>query len=514
MCKSKCCPGDSGSSHWLAVPAVVAAAVLAAAARKAITTAGHVLAVTAHVVVLVLAAAAVLAVLAGLVLLARRTRRALPELRRVRGRAGQPTALRHLPLAVWASIRWRWLTRNLGLAYIDQHRRAKWRSRLIPGSTSAQVVEDRRRRLRYPRARIRPTRHGLTATLRTIPKVGRAEVDAVAEHLADAWHCARVQVTQARPGRLTLVGLRRDPLTEALPMCACPPGLYGPALGAPARPWSLYLGRDTAHADRWADLTDLAGVTVAGLPGKGKSNLLACWLAQLAPLPVQFALLDGKADEFAAWRDRAWLHCGDDLAHAAEVLDQACMVLDDRLGRVTADTGHRNGWRQGPTEDWPLAVTVLDECQSFLDLGAVKGDREAEQLVRRCQASAAKLVRKGRSVMMLTVLATQRPTVDSLPGPIRDNCGLSLAFGLRTQDAAVAALGASIREYGSLSPTLLQDREHVGVTVASLRTGMDPFTWVRTPEADDGLTGPLVTSTAHLRRDITPAIGVPDTIPV
>jgi hypothetical protein len=60
----------------------------------------------------------------------------------------------------------------------------------------------------------------------------------------------------------------------------------------------------------------------------------------------------------------------------------------------------------------------------------------------------------------------------------------------------------------------LQDREHVGVTVASLRTGMDPFTWVRTPEADDGLTGPLVTSTAHLRRDITPAIGVPDTIPV
>jgi hypothetical protein len=38
-------------------------------------------------------------------------------------------AKRNYPLTVWASIRWRWLTRNLGLAHVDPHAQGKLKIR-------------------------------------------------------------------------------------------------------------------------------------------------------------------------------------------------------------------------------------------------------------------------------------------------------------------------------------------------------------------------------------------------
>ena len=86
-------------------------------------------------------------------------------------------------------------------------------------------------------------------------------------------------------------------------------------------------------------------------------------------------------------------------------------------------------------------MTILDECQSYLDLTAVKGDKQLEPKVRRCIFLTSSLIRRGRSVMMLTVPATQKPTTDSLPSSIRDNCPISLCFGVKTIDAAAATLG-------------------------------------------------------------------------
>ncbi len=41
-----------------------------------------------------------------------------------------------------------------------------------------------------------------------------------------------------------------------------------------------------------------------------------------------------------------------------------------RLRSITDLCGQRNAWNAGgPTEDLPLLVTVIDECQTYLDLG-------------------------------------------------------------------------------------------------------------------------------------------------
>lgn len=392
--------------------------------------------------------------------------------------------LRHLPRAAWAALRWHHLSRNLHLAYPDRHRKGK---------------------TRRPRAVVYPSRHGVTARVRTIPSVGREEFDQAAEHIADYWRVQRVSVSQPKPGRLVLRGLRRDPLLEQLDVI--PPGR--------GLRW-LYLGRDEHGDGRWADLANVPGIAVGGMPGAGKSTEITSWLARFSGSPaVQFALLDGKgAGEFDDLAPRAWLTGGDDLDEALGILEAVHGLMTDRLAAVRTVLGTKNAWHAGPSETWPLAVTVIDECQQYFDLTMVKGDKAAEPKVRRCIFLASSLVRRGRSVAMLTIPATQKPTTDSLPSSIRDNCPVALSFAVRTTDAAVSVLGSAIRDYPSYSPAGLALPDYTGVATVTLRTGQDPFTRIRGPWVSEVQAGAAAYASSHLRRDpraVLPVV-VPDDV--
>jgi DNA segregation ATPase FtsK/SpoIIIE, S-DNA-T family len=392
--------------------------------------------------------------------------------------------VRHVPRAAWAAARWHHLTRNLALAYPDRHVKGK---------------------IRRPRAIVHPSRHGVTARVRTVPGSGRAEFDKAAEHIANLWRVSRVSVTQPKPGRLIVRGLRRDPLLEVLSSEAIPSGL-------PVR--RLYLGRDEHGTDRFADLANVPGICVGGMPGAGKSTEITSWLTQLAPSPaVQFALADGKnAGEFDDFEGRAYVMAGDDLDEVIDLLEKQHGLMTDRLACVRQVLGVKNAWHVGPTADWPLAVTILDECQSYLDLTAVKGDKVLEPKVRRCIFLTSSLIRRGRSVMMLTVPATQKPTTDSLPSSIRDNCPVSLCFGVKTIEAASATLGTSIRDYPSYSPVTLADPAYAGCCTATLKTGQDPYTRLRGPYVTEDQAAEVAKASVGLRRDprATLPIVVPD----
>ena len=395
-----------------------------------------------------------------------------------------PRWLRHLPRALWAAVRWHHLARNLGLSAPDRHR---------PG-----VV-------RHPRALVLPHPHGVTARIRTVPGTGRAELEKAAEHIANSWRVSRVAVSQPKPGRLVVRGLRRDPLLEVLAADGIPPA---------RRLRDLYLGRDEHGTHRFADLANVPGICVGGMPGAGKSTEITSWITQLAPSPaVQFALADGKnAGEFDDFEDRAYVMAGDDLDEVVDLLERQHTLMTDRLASVRQLLGVKNAWHVGPTEAWPLAVTILDECQSYLDLTAVKGDKQLEPKVRRCIFLASSLIRRGRSVMMLTVPATQKPTTDSLPSSIRDNCPISLCFGVKTIDAAAATLGTSIRDYPSYSPVTLADPAYAGCCTVTLKTGQDPFTRLRGPYVTEDQAAEVARASAHLCRDpraVLPVV-VPD----
>ena len=119
---------------------------------------------------------------------------------------------------------------------------------------------------------------------------------------------------------------------------------------------------------------------------------------------------------------------------------------------------------------------------------AQRRPRDREGLTRRCIALTGELIRKGRSVLCLTILATQKTTGDSIPTSLRDNSGLAVSFALKTTESSVAALGDAIREYPGYSPTLLRETPNgIGTAVATLTTGTDPFTRLRVPEITEQL---------------------------
>ncbi len=267
----------------------------------------------------------------------------------------------------------------------------------------------------------------------------------------------------------------------------------------------LYVGRDDFGTDRYLPLRGLTGICVSGLPGYGKTSLIASWLCQLTTTPAaQFALLDGKdGGDQEPWHDRAWRHAGDQLADALDVLEDQHAEMRRRLRTITALCGQRNAWNAGgPTEELPLLVTVIDECQTYLDLAQHKGDRALEGLARRCIALTGELIRKGRSVLCLTILATQKTTGDSIPTSLRDNSGLAVSFALKTTESSVAALGDAIREYPGYCPTLLRETPNgIGTAVATLTTGTDPFTRLRVPEITEQWAAERAAATACHRRD-------------
>ncbi|MDB4873093.1 MAG: cell division protein FtsK, partial [Gemmatimonadales bacterium] len=175
----------------------------------------------------------------------------------------------------------------------------------------------------------------------------------------------------------------------------------------------------------------------------------------------------------------------------------------------------KNAWHRGPTPEFPLIVTIWDECHTFFDLDGVKGDKEAERYVRQCRTNAAQLVKKGRSVLFLNVFITQKQTSDAIPTAIRDNCAVGLSFAVKTRDAAIAGLGEGIRDYPSYCPTGLRERPtYIGVCTASL-PGSDPFVRLRVPEVPEEEAGARAMLTAHLLRDPTLNVlrPVPDSVP-
>ena len=419
-------------------------------------------------------------------------------------------AKRNYPAALWARWRWRWLTHNLGLTYEDKHKRRRLLQ--MPGATVVKVdgAQIGPVKLRHPRARIRADAFGLIASVKTVPKVGRGDFEKNAEHIANAWRCHRVQVSQPKPGRLIVRGLLTDPLAVPFGADDVPPNVV-------TSPLRVYLGRDEWAADRRLNVPGLTGITVGGLPGYGKTSFINSLLCQLAGLPVQFVFIDGKGGkgggDYADWHDRAWIWTGDELDAAAAALEDAHSLMRTRFGTVLEQTGHRNAWRTGPTERFPLVVVVIDECHTFFDLDGVKGDQQAEKYVRTCRTLTGQLVKKGRSVMMLTILITQKQTGDAIPTAIRDNCGFGVSFAVKTKDAAVASLGDHIRDYPGVCPTTLQDPQYVGVCTAALRTGQDPFVRLRVPEITEEAAAARAAETAAKRSDPSLLTALPETVP-
>lgn len=408
-----------------------------------------------------------------------------------------PTSLaaaRNWPRAIWARARWRHLAGAVKLAHLDQHRRRLLRPRR-PGSESVRVDDDRPpARQRVPRAVFRPNPYGFTVRCRTIAGVGREECEKAAPHLANYWRAARVGVHQPRPGRLELRAMVRDPLTEPL--------------GADVLPEfdgrRIMLGRDEYGHLRYASLANLSSSVIGGNPGRGKSVCGTSIAVQLAPVPNSdwYVLDGGGGADWSMWAGRAISFATDDLAAARDVIEDAHARMVKRLATLTTDLGTNNAWTVGPSQDYPLVWVPIDESSVYLDLESAKAmGKDAEQNVRAIRALVKNMQQRGRKVLYHVTLMAQKCTSMSIPPDLRDLAGLRLSFGVATVEMAIAVLGDDVRTHPSLSPTQLQGDEHVGVAVARLATGADPYTRLRIPYVDEDQAAAVARDTARPREN-------------
>ncbi|WP_406200951.1 FtsK/SpoIIIE domain-containing protein [Streptomyces sp. NBC_01017] len=342
--------------------------------------------------------------------------------------------------------------------------------------------------------------YGVVARAGCLPGVGLEQYQKAAPHLADAWRCTRVAVTQDKPGHVVIRGVRLDPLKF--------PTEHRPTGQIPEKAARWDLGVDEYAQPVSINLAQVPGVTVAGLPGYGKTSLINRLLSDWAPAPwVQFACADGKVSaayegDYADWVQRMFAFVGDDLEEANKLFKRLVDMRRARSALVRSMLGVKSMWDVGPSEKWPLAVLIIDEAHTYF-----RDHKGSDPKTKKLAALAAEnarlvedLVKKGRSVGMLVILATQKSTGDAIPTFIRDVCPVGLSFAQKTAEAAVAALGEEIRDWPDANPINLQDPTYVGV--ASMNHQSQPgFTRIRTPYVPDEWAAEIAYATNHLTAD-------------
>jgi hypothetical protein len=168
---------------------------------------------------------------------------------------------------------------------------------------------------------------------------------------------------------------------------------------------------------------------IGGEPGAGKSAVLSLIAATAALDPdCRLYLLDGKQVELAPWMPSAEALVGPHINEANVLLGHLRNVMEHRYQELLAE-GIRKV-RRG----LPLHVLICDELALYLqDPDRKQRGLFAEQL--------RDLIARGRAAGIIVVVATQKPSVDTIPSSIRDLIALRLALRCTTPQASDTILG-------------------------------------------------------------------------
>ncbi|MEV0203537.1 hypothetical protein, partial [Nonomuraea sp. NPDC050691] len=353
-------------------------------------------------------------------------------------------------------------------------------------------------KIRVPRIRrIDNDVFGVTIDFVSIPGVGLEEFVKACDHLANHWRMTRVSAHQPEPGLIRVRAVRRDPLTIAL------------AVGTPRNPGRLdYF---PAGLDEYGEIVKIrlknsSGIGVYGLPGYGKTSFILGLISYFALSPaVQFIVCDGKVEtglegDYQDVADRCAVIIGDDIATFNALLKQLRDLRRMRSSTIRQTLGTPNVWDVGPSAAWPLIILVIDECHTYFQ--QVKDGGNPELKKRNSMAAENVLLvedlgKKGRSVGIIPVPATQKSTGEAIPTQIRDVMTTAISFAVRTEEAAVAALGADIKNWPDAHPLTFLSEEYIGVA-SMVAAGRPGFTRFRSPHCRSAVAAAISEQAAHL----------------
>ena len=209
-----------------------------------------------------------------------------------------------------------------------------------------------------------------------------------------------------------------------------------------------------------------SGIVVGGVPGAGKSaGATLLTLPLLASPKASVAIFDGKGGMDWSWAQRAASlynnDCDLDLETATEQLESLVNRCATDLKEHPWSESDPDFWHAGASALHPFHLVVIDECQTLFD--TTGRSKEDKALVERCKRAVATIVRKGRSAGWCVMLLTQKPTADSIPTNIRDNCVVRFGLRVTTREASEAILGAI--PDGDPTPTEIPSNRRGGAVV-------------------------------------------------
>lgn len=233
-----------------------------------------------------------------------------------------------------------------------------------------------------------------------------------------------------------------------------------------------------------------SGIVVGGVPGAGKSAGATLLTLPLLKSPMaSVAIFDGKGGVDWAWAaSSAVLYnndCDLDLETATDQLESLARQCVEDLKSHPWSATDPDFWHTGASAMHPFHLVVIDECQTLFDAAGRSKDDKA--LIERCKRAVATMVRKGRSAGWCVMLLTQKPTADSIPTNIRDNCVVRFALRVTTREASEAVLG-TIPE-GDPTPTEIPSTRKGGAVVQAEdgHTMMVRFAYLPVAEAKQAL---------------------------
>lgn len=189
-----------------------------------------------------------------------------------------------------------------------------------------------------------------------------------------------------------------------------------------------------------------SGMTVAGVPGSGKTGGLTSFLLPVALSEnVELSVIDGKGGhDWAEYKPICAYYSNDDedLQAMKDYLEAAVEDMRERVQTMPAKLGVANFWsasiERRRAAGLKHKIIVIDECQNFFEK---RTNKEENALIQDIVRLATSLVKKGRSAGITLIATTQKPTSESLPTGLRDNCSLKICFEVSTKEAQKAALG-------------------------------------------------------------------------
>jgi len=203
----------------------------------------------------------------------------------------------------------------------------------------------------------------------------------------------------------------------------------------------LLMGQSTSGAHVYADLAAQPHLLISGATGSGKSVYTAqliCSLALfLAPEELELVLVDTKNLDLVMFKGLE--HVKYVISNIEDLRAALLMLLSDVRLRNTEMSGLARNireWNTGFGKNKPMKykILIMDELADVLDQdNAILVQMKKSERPPAIMDLVQQIAQISRAAGVHLILATQRPSVDILPGRIKTNFPARVSFKLPTQ---------------------------------------------------------------------------------